>query len=169
MSKRNLVLIGMPGCGKTRIGLALSAMLEMPVLDTDQMVVQRAGRSIPDIFERDGEAAFRDMETAAALEAARREGTVIATGGGMVLREENMDALRGTGVVFFRDRAVSAILGEDHSGRPLIGADSQRLYRLREQRLPLYRKYAHYTVSDTDTVEEAARRIAELYIKECRP
>ena len=165
--KKNLVLIGMPGCGKTKVGEALALRLNMPVVDTDQMVEQEQGRSIPDIFARDGEAVFRDMETAAARKAAEMDGVIIATGGGMVLREENMAALAATGIVFFRDRALTAIVGEDHGGRPLIGEDKQRLYQLYDQRIGLYHKYAQHTISHTDTVEEAAEQIARLYQKEC--
>jgi shikimate kinase len=69
--------------------------------------------------------------------------------------------------VFFRDRALSAIVGENHEGRPLIGEDKQRIYRLYDQRIGLYQKYAQYTISNTDTVEEAAEQIAQLYRKEC--
>ena len=79
-----------------------------------------------------------------------------------------MEALGATGGVFFRDRDPAAILGEDHSGRPLIGSHSERIWTLYRQRLPLYQKYADHTISHTDTVEEAAAIIAELYIKECQ-
>jgi shikimate kinase len=163
---KNLVLIGMPGCGKTAVGQALSALLKLPLVDTDALVESQQGRSIPDIFARDGEAAFRDMETRAVRTAAAMEGTIIATGGGVVLRAENMAALAETGVIFFRDRAVEDIVGENHTGRPLIGNDRQKVYDLYTQRIELYRKYAQYTISHTKTVEEAAARIAALYEKE---
>lgn len=165
--KRNIVLIGMPGCGKTRVGMALSRKLGMPLLDTDKMVEQATGRSVREIFAEDGEAAFRDMETAAAREAAGREGVIIATGGGMVLREENMAALAATGYVFFRDRDPDAIAGEDHRGRPLMAGGRDRVYQLYEERIGYYRRYAEYTISHTDTVEEAADQIAAIFRKEC--
>ena len=142
--KKNLVLIGMPGCGKSAVGRRLAGMLNMPLVDTDQLIVQEQGRSIPEIFSRDGEPVFRDMETAAARRAAAMEGVIIATGGGMVLRPENMEALSRTGVIFFRDRELSAIVGENHAGRPLIGEDKQRIYRLYDQRIHLYRRYAQH-------------------------
>lgn len=163
---KNLVLIGMPGCGKTRVGQALSRLLDMPLVDTDQMVADEAGCSIPELFEREGERAFRDRESATARRAAAMDGVIIATGGGMVLREENMAALAAGGIVFFRDRAVSDIAGENHGGRPLIGSDKERVYRLYEERIGLYRKYAQHTISDTRTVAEAARRIADIFLKE---
>ena len=168
MARKNLVLIGMPGSGKTKISEVLSALLDMPAVDTDALVEEAASRPIPDIFAAEGEDAFRDMETAAAKQAAGMDGVIIATGGGIVLREENMEALRAAGIVFFRDRDPAAILGEDHSGRPLIGSHAERVWTLYRQRLPLYQKYADHVVSHTDTVEEAARQIAELYIKECQ-
>ena len=164
--KKNLVLIGMPGSGKTKVGEELSRRLNMPVVDTDHMIEQEQGRSIPEIFSRDGEPAFRDMETAAVRRAAAMEGVIIATGGGMVLREENMQALAETGVIFFRNRELAAIVGENHEGRPLIGEDKQRIYRLYDQRIGLYNKYAQFTISNTDTVEEAAEQIEQLYRKE---
>lgn len=167
MSK-NIVLIGMPGCGKTAVGRELSAALHMLLVDTDQMVEQADGRTIPDIFAQDGEQAFRDLESAAARQAADMRGVIIATGGGMVLREENMQALSRNGIVFFRDRPVSDILGEDLSGRPLLRDDAQRIYRLYDQRIHLYRKYAQHTISHTNTAKEAAQHIAAIYEEECK-
>ncbi|MBO5727584.1 MAG: shikimate kinase [Oscillospiraceae bacterium] len=165
--KKNIVLIGMPGCGKSAVGRELATLLHMVLVDTDQMVEQADGRTIADIFAQEGEAAFRDKETAAAKRASSMEGVIIATGGGMVLQEENMQALQERGIVFFRDRAPGDILGEDLSDRPLLSGDKQRIYHLYEQRIGLYRKYAHYTISDTHTAKEAAARIAAIYKKEC--
>ena len=166
--KKNIVLIGMPGCGKSSVGKELSSMLHMVLVDTDRMVEQAVGRTIPDIFARDGETAFRDRETAAAKQAASMTGVIIATGGGMVLREENMQALRENGVVFFRDRDLSDILGENLSDRPLLSGDKQHIYDLYQQRIRLYRKYAHHTISNTNTAKEAAERIAAIYERECK-
>lgn len=166
--KKNIVLIGMPGCGKSAVGRELSAMLHMVLVDTDQMVEQADGRSIPDIFAQDGETAFRDKEAAAAKQAAAMRGAIIATGGGMVLREENMQALRENGVIFFRDRDLADILGEDLTDRPLLSADKQRIYDLYEQRIHLYRRYADHIISDTNTARQAASCIAALYERECK-
>ena len=99
--KTNVVLIGMPGSGKSCVGAALAERLGMPLVETDAMVVEKTGRSIPDIFAQDGEAAFRREETAAARRAAAMEGTVISTGGGIILRPENMEILSATGTVYF--------------------------------------------------------------------
>lgn len=164
---KNIVLIGMPGCGKSAVGKLLGEMLNMPLVDTDTMVEQEQGMTIPEIFEQFGEPAFRDMESRAAKIAAVMDGAVIATGGGMVLQQENMQALSATGVVFFRDRAVEDIAGQDMTGRPLVGADTDRLYRLYEQRIGLYRTYADHIISDTQTAQQAAEQIAALYAQEC--
>lgn len=163
---KNLVLIGMPGCGKSAVGRILAQMLDLPLVDTDALVEEAAGRTIPQLFAQEGEAAFRDRETAAARAAAALNGAVIATGGGMVLRPENMEALGATGIIFFRDRALEDIIGEDHSGRPLVGDQPDRLRQLYAQRIDLYRKYARYTISDTHTAQAAAEQIAALYRKE---
>lgn len=163
----NIVLIGMPGSGKSTVGRLLSQRLGMPLVDTDALVEAAANRSIPELFAAEGEAAFRDRETAAVRVASALENTVIATGGGVVLRSENMQALSGTGLIFFRDRAVEDIMGEDHSGRPLVGGDRERILQLYTQRIDLYRKYARYTISGTKTAEEAADRIATIYLEEC--
>ena len=164
----NLVLIGMPGSGKTTVGKILSRMLCMPLVDTDALVEKAAGKTIPELFAQEGESAFRDRETAAARQAAELDNTVIATGGGIILRPENMAALAATGLIFFRDRDLADILGEDHMGRPLVGKDPDKLRILYTQRIDLYRKYAQYTISDTKTAEEAAARIAALYREACQ-
>lgn len=164
----NLVLIGMPGSGKSTVGKILSQLLHMSLADTDDLVERSAGKTIPELFASEGEAAFRDRETAAAREAASLDGAVIATGGGIVLREENMRVLAATGLIFFRDRDLEDILGEDHMGRPLVGKDPEKLRVLYAQRIDLYRKYAQYTISHTKTAEEAAARIAALYKEACQ-
>ena len=167
---KNLVLIGMPGSGKTKMGLLLSQRFNLPVLDTDAMVVDETGMAISEIFDRYGEAHFRDLETQAVLRAAQAQGTIIATGGGVVLRQENMAALGKSGIIFFRDRPPEAIVGEDHKDRPLVGSDREaareRIFTLYAQRIALYKRYAHHYIAPTDTWQEAAEQIAAIYQKE---
>lgn len=167
---KNLVLIGMPGSGKTKMGALLAQRFGLPVLDTDALVAQAAGMTIPEIFDRFGEGRFRDLETQAVEQAAAQDGAVIATGGGVILRPQNMAALAKTGIVFFRDRPPEAIVGEDHKGRPLVGADRdqarERIFRLYEERIALYKRYAHHYIPPTDTYQEAAELIAAIFEKE---
>ncbi len=167
---KNLVLIGMPGSGKTKMGALLAQRFGLPALDTDALVVEHAGMTIPELFDRYGEGHFRDLESQAVEEAARADGAVIATGGGVILRPENMAALARTGIIFFRDRPPEAIVGEDHKGRPLVGEDRDqaraRIFRLYEERIALYKRYAHHYIAPTDTYQEAAEQIAAIFEKE---
>lgn len=167
---KNLVLIGMPGSGKTKMGTLLARRFGLELLDTDALVAARAGQTIPELFERYGEAYFRDLETQAVEEATAHDGAVISTGGGVILRPGNMAALAKNGVIFFRDRPPEAIVGEDHKGRPLVGADKeqarQRVFQLYAERIALYKRYAHHYIPPTDTYQEAAELIAAIFEKE---
>ena len=158
----NIVLIGMPGSGKTSVGKLLAEALGRTFFDLDQAVEESAGKSIPAIFAEEGEGAFRQRETDCARQVAARVGLVIATGGGIVLRQENMEALSATGTVIFLDRSVEEICGSDLSGRPLIGKDLNRVQALYDQRIGLYRRYARITVGSHDAPEQVAREILSL-------
>jgi len=147
----NLVLIGMPGCGKSTVGAALSKFTGKPLVDLDGAIVQRAGKHIPQIFAEEGEGAFRALEHQVLVEAASKTGQVIATGGGAVLWSENRLALRRSGRVCFLRRDLS-LLPKD--GRPLSQAnDLQELYRAR---FPLYRDTADCVVDNDGSPEDAA-------------
>lgn len=157
----NVVLIGMPGCGKTTVGAWLAARLGRPLLDTDAMVVAAEGMSIPDLFARQGEAYFREAEANAARSAARETDAVISTGGGIILRPENMETLGKTGMICFIDRPPEEIASEDHAGRPLIGASRERIFMLYAQRIGLYRQYAQIIIPSRPTPEKTARALLE--------
>ena len=156
---KNVVLIGMPGSGKSSVGELVAVRLNVPFVDTDAMVEETEDRAIPEIFEADGEAFFRDRESAAVRRAAQLNGAVIATGGGVILRGENMDALSQTGAVFFLDRPPEVLAGLDHGGRPLLADDAQKVFALYEARIGLYRKYADHIVPNLGAAEEAAEVI----------
>ncbi len=137
----NIVLIGFMGTGKTAVGQTVAARLGRPFIDTDTLIEERAGRSIPRIFAEDGEAAFRRLEAEVVVAAAAREGVVIATGGGAVLRPENMAHLRRNGVIVALRADPRAILARvDPAGRrPLLGEDPERtIRRLLAERDALY-------------------------------
>lgn len=147
--KRNIVLIGLSGSGKSTIGRKLARRLRMPLLDTDAMIEASENRSIPEIFAQDGEKRFRDLESAAAVEAALQDGAVISCGGGMILREQNMAVLRATGFVVFISRHPSRIFRSTRQNdRPLVQGDREKLFRLHAERIALYRGYADYTLDN---------------------
>ena len=154
--KENIVLIGMPASGKTTVGKLVAERLGRTFIDTDDLIVAKAGKSIPDIFARDGEAAFREMESDVIREAGALTGAVIATGGGAVLRPENVTALKQNGKVFFLDRSPELL--SPGTGRPLF-ADPRQAFQLYAQREPLYRAAADVTVNANGTAEEAAEAI----------
>ncbi len=153
----NLILVGMPGCGKTTLGQAVAAALQREFVDCDAEIVRRAGKSIPEIFAQDGEGAFRALESGVLADVCRGHGLVISTGGGAVLRAENRDAMRQNGRVCLIRRAL-ALLPRD--GRPL-SASEDAVARLWEARRAAYETAADFPVENDGTVEEAAEKIRE--------
>ena len=130
---QNIVLIGMPGCGKITIGKRLAAQQGKKLIDTDTLVEQKAGKSIPEIFAQDGEAAFRALEAEVIEAVGKENGQVIATGGGAVLSLENVRNLRQNGTVVFIKRDIDKLARE---GRPL--SQAQDLADMYKERLPFY-------------------------------
>ena len=153
----NLILVGMPGCGKSTLGQAVAAALQREFVDCDAEIVRRAGKSIPEIFAQDGEGAFRALESGVLADVCRGHGLVISTGGGAVLRTENRDAMRQNGRVCLIRRAL-ALLPRD--GRPL-SASEDAVARLWEARRAAYETAADFPVENDGTVEEAAEKIRE--------
>ena len=115
--KRNVVLIGMPTSGKSTSGKKLSSILNKQFIDTDEVILKMIEGSISDFIHKEGEQRFRDLETEVVKESAKQCGSVIATGGGAILREKNIDALRQNGVIYFLDRPLSNL--QVASDRPL--------------------------------------------------
>lgn len=156
-----LYVIGFMGAGKTTIGQALAAHWDMPVIDTDDAVEEAEGRSIPDIFSQDGEEAFRRMETAQ-LKRVTANNTIITTGGGIVLKQENREWMAQHGTVLYLHCEPEEVYRrlEDDSSRPLLNGDKKQQIASRlEERLPLY-KEAHITIDTTNrTVPEIVEAI----------
>ena len=155
----NVVLIGMPGCGKSSVGAALSALMDRPLVDLDAEIAREAGVSVPDIIAREGVDAFRDRERAAAERVGREKSRIIAAGGGAVTREDTMRALSQNAVVIFIERPLSALPTE---GRPL-SAGPGALERLWAAREPLYRRWADMTVENLTSIDGAVKAVREAF------
>ena len=146
---KNIVLIGMPGCGKTTFGKRLARRLSLSFYDADEVLEQREQRTIKNFFA-ESEDAFRSAETRTLAYLSELEGVIIATGGGAVKRAENMELLKRKGVVVFIDRKPEQILGNiEGDARPLLAADKQRIFKLYEERIVLYRKYADKIITNS--------------------
>jgi len=146
----SLVLIGLPGCGKSTVGRSLARRLDLPFADTDQLIEQRIGCSIREFFEREGEARFRDIEQEVLESLAQAQARVLATGGGAVLRPANRQALRAAGKVIYLRASADELwrrLRHD-TQRPLLQvSDPQaRLRQLYADRDPLYRETADFVI-----------------------
>lgn len=160
---KNIVLIGMPGCGKTSIGRKAAELLNMKYVDTDEQIEIKEGRSINNIFTENGEKYFRIIESSIVAETSSVCGNIISTGGGVVLNEENITKLKRNGVIIFIDRAPELIInGVDTSGRPLLRGKADTIKILYEQRIGLYRRYADYTVENNESLESCIEAICEI-------
>lgn len=163
MEKKNIVLIGILGCGKSSLGKILAKRLSMTYVDMDELIEKEAQMSISEIFSRYGEEVFRHRETLLCHRLAKQEGLVISTGGGVVLREENMRSLSQNGLVLFIDRSPWTIIHTiDCSNRPLLKENPKRLFELYEARIFLYRKYAHIVFKNRGSLRASAVRLSRL-------
>ena len=160
--KENMVLIGMPGSGKSTLSGALRQRTGRPAADTDELIRERAGKSIPEIFREDGEKAFRDLESAVIAEVSARGGQIIATGGGAVLRQENVTALKQNGRLILLERPAEQLTATPD--RPLVDTQ-EKMERLRREREPVYRAAADCTVRLDGTPEEAAREAESRWLE----
>lgn len=157
--RTNIVLVGMPGSGKSTVGQIVAERLSLEFADTDALIEAQHGR-ISDIFEMQGETAFRDMELVTARQTAQRQNTVISTGGGIVQTSAAMDVLKQTGIVVYIDRPLDMLLEEvDISNRPLLADGRQQLITLYHRRHALYRQYADITVVNDGTAQQCAQEI----------
>ena len=152
--QRNVVLTGMPGCGKSTLGRRLAQRLGKEFVDLDQLIVEKAGRSIPDIFAQEGEEAFRALESQVVREAGGRTGCVLSTGGGVVTRRENYAPLHQNGVIVHITRDLALL---PKAGRPV--SQSTDLARLWEERRPLYEDFADVTVDNNGSPEGSLEQI----------
>ena len=150
----NIILIGMPGCGKSTLGRKLAEALNRPFVDTDALIEEAAGRPIPEIFATDGEEVFRAYETDAVKRAGMMSGAVIATGGGVVTRERNYAPLSQNGSIVFIKRDLSKL---PTKGRPL--SQAHPLEEMYAQRLPMYKAFADLEADNNREVEDTVKTI----------
>ena len=159
---KNIVLIGMPGSGKTTLGKQLASRLGRTFVDADDFVVLLEGKSIADMFAV-SEEYFRDAETKAAQELAKRRGLVVACGGGVIKRDVNIKILKRTGVVIFLDRSPDDIVTDvDVASRPLLKDGKQKVYDLYDERIALYWAAADYTIVNDKKAEEILDELVRL-------
>ena len=156
----NISIVGMPSSGKTTIGKALAEKLGKTFVDLDEEIVRRAGKSIPDIFAQEGEAAFRRLETEAAAEAAKHTGQVISCGGGIVKTPGNARLLRQNGPVLWICRPLEALTVG--GGRPL-SSSREALEKMEAERLPLYRAAADGIVENSGSLNQAITAAEEVF------
>lgn len=150
----NIVLIGMPGCGKTAVGQALAELTGREAIDIDQRIVERAGCSIPEIFAQDGETAFRALEREETAEAGKLSGKILLTGGGVVKDARNYAPLHQNGRIYHLIRDLNALPTD---GRPLSqGADLAAMWA---ERAPMYARFRDAAVENSGTIQEAAALI----------
>ncbi|MFA9424285.1 MAG: shikimate kinase [Sedimentibacter sp.] len=159
----NLVLIGMPGCGKSTIGSLLSKRLNMDFIDMDDYIVKTEGKSVKEMFDI-GENCFRDAETRCSMKLSQMNSIVISTGGGIIKRKENIDCFNKSSIIIFVNRPIEHILKDiDCEVRPLLAEGKTKLYNLYEERICLYKKYCHIEINNSgniyDTIEEIVKAI----------
>lgn len=152
----NIVLIGMPGCGKSAVGRRLAKALDRPFIDADEYLVQQAGMTIPEIFAAEGEKGFRRRETAVLEELGKRSGLILATGGGCVTRAENYPLLHQNGRIFWIRRDLRRL---PTAGRPLSQKNSPAA--LYKQRKDLYRAFADHIVDSDEIFDHTLKQIME--------
>ena len=164
-SAKSIVLIGMMGVGKSCVGRCLQRRTKLALVDTDDVVGSKFGISIPEVFSKYGERGFREAETQALRELAPAKPTIIVTGGGIVLREKNVDFLKRLGVIVWLDGNEKTLFkrASRSRARPLLQGENAReaFAQLLQLRLPLYAKVAHIRV-DTSVLTDEEVAVAIL-------
>ena len=155
---KNIVLIGMPGCGKSTIGYRMSQKINYSFFDADKYLEEKENRIISDIFSKEGEEYFRKLETKYLKDLSKKEQIIISTGGGAVKKKENIDILKQNGIIIFLDRTIEDISKENHENRPLL-QNIENLWKLYDERIDLYRKYADIIIKNDDDMNVIVERI----------
>lgn len=155
----NIILIGMPGSGKTTISKMLADKCKLPVIDLDQYIVEKYNQTIPEMFDI-SEAYFRERETQVCKDMLNKRGYIISTGGGVIKNTINIDYLKQNGIVFLLDRDVEKIINDvDTKTRPLLKEGKERIYTLFEERNELYRSSADVIINNNSDLEVTINQI----------
>ena len=163
--KQNIVLIGMPSCGKSSLGKKLSKQLGYDYIDIDKKIVEKTNKTIPQIFKESGETGFRKIESEVCLEVSKCNHTVISCGGGIIKNEINMKALALNGFIIYIKRDVDKLLVGN--GRPL-SKDKNTLLKMFEEREPLYIKYSDTSVSNNGYFKYTLKNLKEVIYENSR-
>ncbi len=161
--KRNIVLIGMPSSGKTTVGKGLARELNMRFVDTDDEIARVTGKTAAEIIKTQGEAAFRDIESDVILNVSAKNGYVIATGGGAILREQNLTALKGNGTIYFIDRPLKLLITTDD--RPL-SSSREALEKRYAERYDIYCKAADKIIKNDTDINAVLSHIKDDFLNE---
>jgi shikimate kinase len=165
IENKNLVLIGMPGCGKSTIGHLLSEKLELPFCDIDEYIENKEKKKIKDIF-KNGEAIFRKIEKQAVKEVSLKTPMVISTGGGVIKDEENITELKKNGIIIFINRPLGLIISDINTeDRPLLKEQSGALEKLYKERYQLYKMYCDYEIKNISSLEGVVEEVFGLVRK----
>lgn len=154
---KNIILIGMPGCGKSTVASLLAKKLNRTCLDSDQFVEEKAQKTIPDIFAENGESEFRSLETQALACLGKQSECVISTGGGCITQMQNYPLLHQNGTIFWLKRNLEQLPTD---GRPL--SQSHRLADLYAQREPLYRRFSDYEIDNNGSIHDTVQNILTI-------
>jgi shikimate kinase len=163
MSKDIVLLIGMPGAGKTTVGIEVSSKLNYNFCDMDRYIEEISNSTVKELFNI-SEDFFRDYETRACKElSSLDEKIVISSGGGVIKRKENIDFFKDNGIIIFIDRPVENIAKDiETSSRPLLKEGKSKLYNLYSERYNLYNDYCHYKITNDKDIEDTIDNVIEV-------
>lgn len=164
--KSGIVLIGMPGCGKSTLGKVLAKELNYNYYDMDSYIEEKTNKSISELF-KNGEKYFRDIESEVCIELSKKKNCLISSGGGVVKRKENIDVLKQNFILIFIDRPLEEIASDIKvSTRPLLKDGKEKLYSLYNERYELYKNAADITIVNDkyikDTIDKCKSKLKNL-------